>query len=282
MIKSKQEHSVDLAWEQLYNRIKQDNLLTQKDVSSGRALFLSTGFRWVASIEGVCVCILTVLLMRPSGRSLGGELLVLHNETNAPTLAKTLEDGSIVYLSEQATIHYPEHFQKDKRVVTLTGNAFFEVSKQQERPFIIDTETAKIEVLGTFFQVTGSDLSSFQLAVKNGEVKVTLKQSNQIVYVKDGEAVSLKSGALQVTETDWHQFDNCFDKICFKDERLTDVARIINLHSNHPPIEVAAASGDRRLNFVYSGETPQEAAQLICMALNLNYLLQQDKIYITP
>ena len=208
-------------------------------------------------------------------------LLVLHNEMNAPTLAKALEDGSVVYLSEQATIHYPEHFQEDKRVVTLMGNAFFEVSKQQERPFVIDTEIAEIEVLGTFFQVKSSAKSYFHLSVRNGEVKVTLKKNNQMIYVKAGETASWESGNLKLSTTDISQFDNCFEKICFKDERLGDIARIINLNSNLTPIEVSEGLKNRRLSFDYSGETSQEVAQLICMALNINYLLQQDIILIT-
>jgi len=279
--KIKQDHTVDIAWEQLYNRLDRDNLLPSQKTISKQPVFLFARFRWVASIAILCVGLLAVLFMKSRPKTSESELLVLHNETNAPTLATTLEDGSVVYLSEQATIYYPEHFQEDKRSVTLVGNAFFEVAKHSERPFVIDTEVAEIEVLGTFFQVKNTDKSSFHLAVRNGEIKVTLKNNNQTIYVKDGEAAYLQSGALQLSKTDLHQFDNCFGKICFKDERLADITRIINQNPNFIPIEVAEEAGNRRLNFDYSGETPQEAAQLICMALDLNYYQQQNSIFIT-
>ena len=280
--KTKQNSDINIAWEQLVHRLEQDNLLPPHITTSKKSVFLSSGFRWAASIAILCLCLLTVLFMRQSRtKTSESELLVLHNETNAPTLATTLEDGSIVYLSEQASIYYPDHFQKDKRAVILVGNAFFEVSNQQERPFVIDTEIAEIEVLGTFFRVKSIDTSSFHLAVRNGEVKVTLKNNNQIIYVKAGEAAQLQSGALHLSITDMQQFDNCFEKIRFKDERLTDIARIINLNSNFIPIVIDEKQGNRRLNFDYSGETPQEAAQLICMALNLNYFQKQNSIFIT-
>ena len=279
---TKQNSDIDLAWEQLVHRLEQDNLLPPYKTISKKSIFLSSGLRWTASIAILCVCMLTVLFMRQSRtKTTENELLVLHNETNAATLATTLTDGSIVYLSERATIYYPDRFLEDKRAVTLVGNAFFEVSSQQERPFVIDTEMAEIEVLGTFFRVQSADKSSFHLAVRNGEVKVTLKNNNQIIYVKAGEAAHLQSGALQLTKTDWLQFDNCFEKICFKDERLADIARIINLNSNFIPIEVDEEQENRRLNFDYSGETPREAAQLICMALNLHYFQKQNSIFIT-
>jgi len=278
---TKQDNTIDLAWERLYNRLEQDNLLPQKEIPARHAVFRSIGFRWAASIAILCVCLLTVLLLKQLMKPAVLDLLVLHNEMNAPILATTLEDGSVVYLSEQASIYYPEHFQEDKRAVTLVGNAFFEVSKQHEQPFVIDTKVAEIEVLGTFFEVKSSDQSSFLLSVRNGEVKVTLKKNNQMMYVKTGETALLESGSLKLFKTDLQQFENCFNKICFKDQKLADIARIINQNSNLIPIEVAAEQGNRRLNFNYSGETPQEVAQLICMALNLNYFQYQNSIYIT-
>ena len=279
--KTKQEKTIELAWERLYNRLEQDHLLPAKKISAGHSIFMSTGFRWVASIAILCVCILSVLLLKQRINPAEPDLLVLHNEMNAPTLATTLEDGSVVYLSEQATIYYPEHFQVNKRIVTLLGNAFFEVNKQSGRPFVIDTKVAEIEVLGTFFQVQNSDNSAFRLSVRNGEVKVTLKKSNQMIYVHAGKTVLLESGALQIATSELHPFDNGFEKIRFKDQRLADITRIINAHSYLIPIEVDAEQGSRRLNFDYAGETPQEVAQLICLALNLNYTEQQNCIRIT-
>ena len=277
-INSEQDKTIDIAWERLYSRLEQDNLLPIKKTSNRLSIFMSSGFRWAASIAILCICLLTVILMNQSDEK---TLLVLHNETNAPMLATTLEDGSVVYLTEQATIRYPEHFREDKRTVMLSGNAFFEVSKQQERPFIIDTKVAEIEVIGTYFQVISSDNASFHLAVRNGEVKVTLKKNNQLIYAKAGETAYLESGTLQLMNTRVHPFENCFEKICFKDERLADIARIINLNSNHIPIEVAEEQENRRLNFDYAGETPQEVAQLICLALNLTYFQHQNSILIT-
>ena len=278
--KTKQEKTIDLAWERLYNRLEQDNLLPAKKTSAGRAVFMSTGFRWAASIAILCVCCLTVSLLKQFSKPAEPDLLVLHNEMDATTLATTLDDGSVVYLSKQATIHYPAHFQDNQRKVTLSGNAFFEVSKQQERPFVIDTKVAKIEVFGTFFQVENSDNSAFRLSVRNGEVKVTLKNSNQMRYVRAGETVFLESGALQIATSDLSPFENGFEKIRLKDERLADIVRIINLNSNLIPIEVDDEPGNRRLTFDYAGETPQEVAQLICLALNLNFTERPDCIRI--
>jgi len=281
IIKEKQENTINLAWERLYKRMEQDNLLPKKEVSYKRSIFNSSGLKWAASAAIFCLCLIPILLVKQHTKNQETKLLSLHNEINSPTLVTALEDGSVIYLSEQATIHYPEHFQDDKRTVTLQGNAFFEVSKQPERPFIIDTDIAKIEVLGTFFYVKNNDKSSFLLSVRNGEVQVTLKQNNQIIHVKDGETAVLESGYLQLKEADMNQFDNYFEKISFKDERLADIVRIINLNSNSKRIEISPELGDRRLTTDFSGETPETMAELICTAMNLNCSQHQNIIYIT-
>ena len=279
-IKEKQENTTNMAWENLYKRMEQDNLLPKNEVPE-RNIFKSGIFRWSASAAILCVCFVSFWLIKQHPNIPKSELLVLQNENDAPTLATTLEDGSIVYLSEQAAIHYPEHFQEDKRVVVLQGDAFFEISKQHERPFIIDTELAEIEVLGTFFHVQNSEKSSFLLSVRNGEVKVTHKQTDQTIHVRAGEAVSLEADYLQITQVDWQLFDNYFEKIHFKDERLADVARIINMNSDLTQIEISPELENKRLTTTFSGETPEIMAELICLALNLTYSQQQNTIYIT-
>ena len=50
-------------------------------------------------------------------------------------LVTTLEDGSVVYLAQESTLKYPEHFATDKREVNLQGEAFFDVAKKHEQTF---------------------------------------------------------------------------------------------------------------------------------------------------
>ena len=86
--------------------------------------------------------------------------------------------------------------------MSLQGNAFFDVAKKQGQPFWIDTEQAKIEVLGTAFSVQSDENAPFRLSVQRGIVKVTLKKGNQECYVKAGEMVVVRSQRLVVLDTD--------------------------------------------------------------------------------
>ena len=64
------------------------------------------------------------------------------------TTTVNLPDGSVVHLNSESKLSYPSFFDKDKRRVTLQGEAFFEVQKDPEHGFVISTpHETKIEVL---------------------------------------------------------------------------------------------------------------------------------------
>jgi ferric-dicitrate binding protein FerR (iron transport regulator) len=279
-IKEEQGRTIDIAWDQLYKRLADDNLLPENGRSS-RNYFQPRILRWSAVAAVVCICIVSAVFLLQKNNIHGKELLVLQNKENTSVLATVLEDGSTIYLSENSKIKYPGHFEIDKRVIFLEGSAFFEISRQEGRPFFINTEKASIEVIGTSFCINTDDQSSFVLSVKNGIVKVTLNENNQSIYVNAGKATVLLSGFLQLVEANLQQFEKYFDKIIFKDELIKDVIRIINVNSQSLQIEVLPELENRRITTTFSGETPEMMVQLICLALNLNYYQDQNTIYIT-
>lgn len=111
-------------------------------------------------------------------------------------------------------------------------------------------------------------------------VKVTLKQNGQDVYVKAGETVTLSSRKLEVSETkDQGQFATYVRQIRFKDERLADILRIINLNTGDIRFQTTPELEDRQLTVTFSDNSPESMAELICFALNLK--CTRDKNVIT-
>jgi transmembrane sensor len=64
-----------------------------------------------------------------------------------------LPDGSMVWLNSETKISYPENFEGDERNLKLDGEAYFEVTHNEEKPFIVNTGGIDIKVLGTSFNV---------------------------------------------------------------------------------------------------------------------------------
>jgi transmembrane sensor len=107
-----------------------------------------------------------------------------------------LDDGSTVYLRKGAILEFPRKFKKDIRKVSLTGEAFFEVTHDPSKPFVIDAETTEIQVVGTSFTVSTSK-DSVELIVKTGRVNFTPDaDAGKKTMVVAGERAVYGSGSI--------------------------------------------------------------------------------------
>ncbi len=107
------------------------------------------------------------------------ETVTLMNSFAEP-LSALLSDGSEVILYPGSEITYPERFDNQKREITLTGEAFFDVAKDASRPFFVYTQEVVTKVLGTSFTIkayTGG--KEITVAVKTGKVSVSASPSSQ-------------------------------------------------------------------------------------------------------
>jgi len=104
-------------------------------------------------------------------------------ETTSETKELTLSDGSIVFLNEASNLEYPSIFRGDERVVSLSGEAFFEISKDPAKPFIINANGSVVKVLGTSFNVQ-AERNTVVVSVETGKVEfrseVDVEQKNEM------------------------------------------------------------------------------------------------------
>lgn len=272
----------DQAWQHLYGRLEQDGLLPEPaERKTTRHIPLPT-VRWAAAILILCLCATAALLWNRNTTD-RSQLLTLQNSDESTTLVTTLEDGSIVYLADHTQLQYPSHFAPKRREVSLHGNALFDIHGNKQRPFIIETGRTQIEVLGTAFHVKSNGIAPFELSVQRGEVKVTLKENGQALHVKAGETVTLTAGGLKVAPTqDPEQFDRYTERIQFKDERLTDILRVVNRHHPDAQLETVPELGERRLTVTFHRDSPEMMAKLICLALHLEYTQENNRFILTP
>ena len=107
----------------------------------------------------------------------------------------TLPDGSTVKMNASTRIEYPEHFAADVRRVKLSGEAFFQVTRDTAHPFIIDTQNASVEVLGTSFNVSAYPQAGVvEVNVETGKVKLTQHSEGKTL---------IKSAILPAGERGW-------------------------------------------------------------------------------
>lgn len=108
----------------------------------------------------------------------------MHQEENSSSGSRVikLEDGSQVTLGRNSRVQFPQPFARNQRVIYLTGNAFFEVTKDPKRPFKVYTGSLLTKVVGTSFSIR-SAASHLEVAVITGKViveKATAKSDRPV------------------------------------------------------------------------------------------------------
>jgi len=153
----------------------------------------------------------------------------LYNTLTIPKGGKyklVLSDGTNVWINAASSIKYPASFNGDERRVVLDGEAFFEVAKNDQKPFIVQTNTASIQVLGTSFNISSyMDEPSETAVLVSGKIKVIATNKQQ--ELKPGEQASIETtGDVRISQanikvtTAWKD-----DQFIFKDAPIEDIMR---------------------------------------------------------
>ncbi|MFC3199934.1 FecR family protein [Parapedobacter deserti] len=111
----------------------------------------------------------------------------------------TLPDGSRVWLNAASSIIFPVQFAEDKRVVTIEGEAFFEIHHDSKKPFVVQTALQTLEVLGTTFNVSAyADDGYVKTALISGSVRVERSGDGPLA----GRSLILSPGEQSLIEAD--------------------------------------------------------------------------------
>lgn len=160
----------------------------------------------------------------------------------------TLSDGTNVWLNACSEMTYPASFSEDIRRVSLKGEAYFDVSKDVEHPFVVQTKKCDIKVLGTEFNVRVNEAESdceFSAALLEGSIELTNKMepgpSIRLAPMQKAEWTGGKMVVESIRNLDdyrWKEGLICFEDIRFADlmkrfEKTYDIRIVIQNKSLH-------------------------------------------------
>lgn len=208
------------------------------------------------------------------------------------TLAETrtilLPDGTSVTLNHYSSLSYPKQFKSDNREVELSGEAYFEVSKSKKHPFIVQTETIDVQVLGTHFNVDAypdnpdvkTTLLTGSVAVsnKNNSVHMVLKPNEVAIYNKVEQKLTRKVLENAGDEVSWRHGEFIFD-----DLPLQEIARELS-NSFGTTIHIADSTlRNYRVTARFrNGEDLETILSVLHNAGYFNYSRNTQQITITP
>lgn len=144
-----------------------------------------------------------------------------------------LPDGSRMWLNAATTLTYPIQFARDKRVVEISGEAYFEVQKAENWPFIVKTKTQQVEVLGTHFNVSAYDGDQkAKTTLVEGSVKVSLIQHGTASKVlKPGEQATtyVNDAHININTIDPYEAVSWKENLfVFNDEEISEVMKKVS------------------------------------------------------
>ncbi|HET7118970.1 MAG TPA: FecR domain-containing protein [Hanamia sp.] len=146
------------------------------------------------------------------------EYNTLSNPRGSKVINMTLADGSKVWLNAGSSLRYPVLFIGNKRKVSVTGEAYFEVTHDASKPFIVNNGSMDIRVLGTHFNVNAfeDDGNDIKVTLLEGSVKINngnatglLKPGQQALVTKEIKVVSdVDLDLVMAWKNGYFQFDN--------------------------------------------------------------------------
>ena len=116
----------------------------------------------------------------------------------------TLADGTQVWLNADSRLEFPETFRGDRREVKLKGEAYFEVTKDAKRPFVVVNDFFTTQVLGTAFNIKAYTLRDAAVTLVEGSVRV--KAGDMVRQLTPGQQAALQHSQLQVRQVDTYPF----------------------------------------------------------------------------
>lgn len=166
-------------------------------------------FRWYWAAAAVLVILAGLWILDPftSRKQITTQLISSVNEISTRPGSKSkvqLPDGSVVWLNAGSTLTYNKDFGRENREVTLTGEGFFDVTKDKEKPFIISTESIKIKVLGTAFNVKAyPDDKKTETSLIRGSIEVTIRnRPNDKIILSPSEKLVVENDIARVENRD--------------------------------------------------------------------------------
>ena len=139
-----------------------------------------------------------------------------------------LSDGTRVWVNAGSSIEYPVEFGKGERQITLHGEAYFEVTKDEQRPFIVHSGSSNIKVLGTRFNINAyGDVNPIVTTVTEGRVALQNGANELVLNAKEAGSL-LADGKLVKQRVDEDEAMAWTEgKFILRDATITDVMQQI-------------------------------------------------------
>lgn len=209
-------------------------------------------------------------------------------EISSPKGSRTLvklNDGSQIWLNSGSTITYTPDFGKTNRELKLSGEAYLEVCKNEQLPFIVNAGNMEIKVLGTKFNVNAyNNNENIQVFLLKGSVSLTNEKNIPPVILHPMEMAVCSNRTNQISvlrkqkanALEWMQ-----NRLVFENETLEEVVRIlehyydVDIYIKDPHLKNRRFAGDFKLN-----KPLEKILEVMAASKKFKYKIKQNSVEI--
>jgi ferric-dicitrate binding protein FerR (iron transport regulator) len=250
---------------------------TNKRKTVSRTLYLLSG---VAAMLILTIGIFFYVQKKSSFSDLGD----VHVVNMTKTIQKlVLSDGSIVWLNPKSKVIYPHNFTSTLRKVQMQGEAFFDVTPDPKRPFIIYSGNVITRVWGTSFRIRAYENIPFEVSVLTGKVSVQLqtRKDSELILLPQQTATYitasdlLKKGIEKKTSamSIWHK-----ETMTFDNEPIREVIKVLNAQFK---VNISTAD-EKLLDYVlkadFNDQSLPSILEMLRKSLNVENEISDDGI----
>jgi transmembrane sensor len=281
----KAQFNVDNAWSNLHKRIlTNDKPYLESDVQVNDHQYKRPIFSFVRIAASILLLVVV-----------GVSLILMTNRMQKTTIYASasergkivyLPDGSVVNLNSNSVIRYPKHFNTKARKINLSGEAFFEVKPDKNKPFTVYANHAQIRVLGTSFNVDAkAEDQKVEVYVSAGLVELSETGETKNMTLLEPGMIGLlnkdKITAIQAQNENsmaWKTGNISFNLLTLREaivilNEIYDV-KIVCRESDIDTVRFE--KGER-----FQNESLDDILQVICIQNNLKVEKSDDLIYLS-
>ncbi|MFY0652454.1 MAG: FecR domain-containing protein [Cyclobacteriaceae bacterium] len=252
----------------------------------------STNTNWLRNNLGVLLKVAAVLVLVFSGFFYG--YLSQSSETTTPEISIiekktlpgqkstiTLPDGSIVSLNAGSKILYASNFGQNGREIQLVGQAFFDVYKNQDKPFVVDAGNVTIEALGTSFDVNSYQADNIQVSLFTGKVKLSSEKADQQIMLQPGQFSVMQKDLGFTTPQEFEANDVLAWKngvLKFRDLKLNEIIPILELWYGVEIKNQTRVMGNKHFNGTFNKESLEIILQNIGLSMGFEYEFKDNTV----
>lgn len=247
----------------------------------GRKLFRSKVLKYCIAAAAAAALFLTGAATSELVTGKRQETVLMASSENISSY--TLPDGSKVWLNKNSWLTYNQKFGKRTRQVALKGEGYFEVNRDERRPFIVKMQNnLDIKVLGTTFNACNyPSLNKAEVILRSGSVQVSDNGRNEYVILKPNQKFTWNEGTAEISSVNAMNCCRWFEhRLVFDNVKLKDILENLS-HKYQTEISLNVGNlADKHMSMTIRDESVEDILDILTTLLPIRWRYQGAEIII--